>query len=106
VAERCDGDAIPRVDASPVNQRDELVVCLLLSGCRATDTKASRVSIPAVRHRRDAITARKLKKAARRIFFIFMTEDLRETSHKTAYLAVCETPNEFRFRAISRVYVL
>src|ERR1700704_2534534 len=51
-AERRDGEPIPRVDASRVSQRDELVVCLLLSGCCATDTTASRASIPAVRHRR------------------------------------------------------
>ncbi|MEY2519056.1 MAG: hypothetical protein QOF24_815 [Verrucomicrobiota bacterium] len=77
VAERCDGDAMPKVDASRVNQRDELVVGLLSSRGCATDTKASRVSSPAVRHRRDAIRTRKLKKAARRKFFIFIAKDLR-----------------------------
>ncbi|PYJ87561.1 MAG: hypothetical protein DME70_06310 [Verrucomicrobia bacterium] len=48
-------------------------------------------------HSKDVIRTRRLKKAARRKFFIFMAEDLRETSHKTVYLLTCETPNGFVF---------
>ena len=71
VEKRFDGDSIPRVDASRVSQRDELVVCVLLSGCCAP-ARASSVSIPAVRHRRDAARTRKLKKAERWEFLIFI----------------------------------
>src|SRR5437764_9669913 len=62
---------MPTLDASRVSQRDEPVVCVLLPGGDAP-AKANSVSIPAVRHRRDAIRIRKLKKAKRREFFIFI----------------------------------
>ena len=62
---------MPTLDASRVSQRDEPVVCVLLAGCGAP-ARANSVSIPAVRHRRDAIRIRKLKKAKRREFFIFI----------------------------------
>src|SRR5438874_11668287 len=61
-------------DASRVNQRDERIVCVLLSGC--APAKANSVSIPAVRNRRNAARTRKLRKAAGRGFFIFMAKDL------------------------------
>src|SRR5207253_2453513 len=59
VEKRFDSDSVPRVDASRVSQRDELVVCVLLSGCCASGTRANKVSIPAARHRRDAARTRK-----------------------------------------------
>src|ERR1700674_2690702 len=76
LVERCAGDCIPRVDASRVNQRDEPVVCVLLAGSCA-GARANSVSIPAVRQRRDAISARRVMKAERRTFFIFMADHLR-----------------------------
>src|ERR671919_1202884 len=82
-AECC--DCIPRVDARRANQRDELVVCVLLSGCGPA--KASTASIPARRHRRDAARTRKLKKAAGQEFFIFIAKDLRDES-QTGHLPV------------------
>jgi hypothetical protein len=74
----CVRDAIPTLDASRVSQWDERTVwalLLLLSACASAPT-ANKVNIPAARHRRDAISVRKLKKAVWRIFLIFMVTDL------------------------------
>src|SRR5437762_1947790 len=73
-----DCDSIPTLDASRVSQRDERIVCVLLSGC--APAKANNVSIPAVRNRRNAARTRKFKKAAGRGFFIFIAKDLRDES--------------------------
>src|SRR5436190_3476665 len=88
----CARDSIPTLDASRVSQRDELVVCLLLFSCCATGTRANSVSIPAVRNRRNAARSRRLKKAARRTFFVFMAKDLGGDS-QTGHLPSRETPN-------------
>ena len=81
----CARDSIPTLDASRVSQRDERIVCVLLSGCALA--KANNVSIPAVRNRRDAARTRKLKKVTGRRFFIFIAKDLRgesQTGHLPA----------------------
>src|SRR5213083_1720206 len=70
----CGCGIIPTLDASRVSQRDERIVCVLLSGC-ASGARANKVSIPAPRNRRDAARTRKLKKAAERNFFIFIAKD-------------------------------
>src|SRR5436190_18132040 len=80
----CARGSIPTLDASRVSQRDERIVCVLLSGCCAP-AKANNVSIPAVRNRRNAARTRKFKKAAGRGFFIFIAKDLRDES-KTGHL--------------------
>src|SRR5439155_5954381 len=76
---------IRKVDASRVSQRDERIVCALLSGCALA--KANNVSIPAVRNRRNAARTRKLKKVTGRRFFLFIAKDLRgesQTGHLPA----------------------
>src|SRR5881409_3132188 len=70
----CGCGIIPKVDASRVSQRDERIVCVLLSGC--APAKANNVSIPAVRNRRNAARTRKLKKVTGRGFFVFIAKDL------------------------------
>src|SRR5258708_2011066 len=55
------GDHTRTLVAGRVSRGDEPVVCVLLAGCGAPG-RANGVSIPAVRHRRDAIRTRRLKK--------------------------------------------
>src|ERR1700736_3367362 len=56
--------------------------------------KANRPSITAVRHRRDAIRARKMTKAERRTFFVFIVRISGDES-QTGTRGSCETPNVF-----------
>src|SRR6267143_2342274 len=102
----CDRAPIPRLDANRVNKREIPVVCPLPSRCCATDPNANRVTSTAVRHKRNVRSARRLTKAARRKFFVFMAEDLSETSHKNRLPASLWGTETVRFRAISRVCVL
>src|SRR6266446_3044439 len=100
----CARGSIPTLDASRVSQQDELIVCVLLSGC-ASGARANSVSIPAVRNRRDAARTRKLKKAAGRGFFIFIANDLGDESQSGHY-RLRETPNVVRFQTTIRLYLL
>src|SRR2546430_6884027 len=93
----CARGSIPTLDASRVSQRDERIVCVLLSGC-ASGARANSVSIPAVRNRRDAARTRKLKKAVRRNFFIFIVKGLERITNRSPAGHARRTISSFRFR--------